>query len=91
MANAVDSPVTVLNLHCEQRIYPPYDPLHGTPNPMLMRRVSIETRQGTASFEQTDYGHPGRLNPWEPRGIPSGLVPRLEQLRALAEAAGALL
>lgn len=38
--------------------FPRYDPAHGTPDP-----------PGKAKFEQTDYGHPGRFNAWEPRGI----------------------
>jgi hypothetical protein len=74
----------------EQRVYPPYDALHGTPHAMLWRKVTITTPHGTAAFEQTDYGHPGKLNPWEPRGVASPLAPRLSELRAVAEALGAL-
>jgi hypothetical protein len=58
---------------------------------MLWRRVRVETPLGDAAFEQTDYGHPGRLNPWEPRGIAPALQPRLAQLRALVEAVAPLL
>ena len=86
-----DVPSPILRVQCEQRTYPPYDAFHGTPNPMLWRRVTIEIAAGNAAFEQTDYGHPGRLNAWEPRGIATPLVPKLAQLRAVAEAAGALL
>lgn len=75
----------------EQRSYPPYDPFHGTPDAMLWRRIVIETAGGTAVLEQTDYGHPGRLNPWQPRGVAGALLPRLPELRALAEAVAALL
>ncbi len=82
---------TTLRIECEQRTYPPHDAFHGTPSAMLWRLVRIETAQGRAAFEQTDYGHPGRLNPWEPRGIAAPLLPKLAQLRALAEAAAALL
>ena len=74
----------------EQRVYPPYDALHGTPHAMLWRKVTITTPRGTAAFEQTDYGHPGKLNPWEPRGVASPLAPRLAELRAVAEALGTL-
>ena len=88
---SAEAPVTIVSIRCEQRSYPPYDGFHGTPSPMLWRLVTIETPQGTAAFEQTDYGHPGKLNPWEPRGIASPLVPKLAQLRAVAEATGALL
>jgi hypothetical protein len=56
----------------------------------LWRRVTIDTAQGSAVLEQTDYGHPGRLNAWEPRGIAAPLASRLAQLGALAEAARAL-
>jgi hypothetical protein len=80
----------VISARCEQRVYPPYDALHGTPNPMLWRKVTIETPRGSAAFEQTDYGHPGRLNPWEPRGVASGLTAKLSQLQTVAEALAAL-
>jgi hypothetical protein len=81
---AVETAV-VARARFEQRVYPPYDDYHGTPNPMLWRRVTIETRRGSAAFEQTDYGHPGRLNPWEPRRVTPSLTGRLAQLRAVAE------
>jgi hypothetical protein len=76
----------VVSVRCEQRVYPPYDALHGTPNAMLWRSITIETPRGKATFEQTDYGHPGRLNPWEPRGIDQALLPHLRQLATVAEA-----
>ena len=74
----------------EQRVFPPYDGFHGTPHAMLWRRVTVTTPQGIATFEQTDYGHPGRLNPWETRGVASPLMPRLAELRGVAEALGAI-
>jgi hypothetical protein len=83
--------LAVLNVRCEQKTFPPYDAFHGTPSPMLWRKVTFETSHGQAAFEQTDYGHPGRLNAWEPRGIAPGLVPMLGQLRAAAEALGSLM
>ena len=79
-----------INAGLEQRVFPPHDGFHGTPHAMLWRRVTLTTPQGTAAFEQTDYGHPGRLNPWEPRGVASPLTPRLAELRGVAEALGAL-
>ena len=85
------APPVVLSARCEQRSYPPYDAFHGTPDAMLWRRVIIETSRGTATFEQSDYGHPGRLNDWEPRGIASPLVPKLAQLRALCDSVTAVL
>jgi hypothetical protein len=85
------TPTASVSLRLEERTYPPYDAFHGTNWPMRWRRLSIETATGTARFEQTDYGHPGRLNPWEPREVPVPLVGKTPQLLALAEAAGALL
>lgn len=74
-----------VNARLEQRVYPPYDALHGTPHAMLWRRVTIDTPRGQAVFEQTDYGHPGRLNPWEPRGVAPGLTGQLSRLMGIAE------
>ena len=81
---------STISASMEQRVYPAYDALHGTPHAMLWRKVTITTPHGTAAFEQTDYGHPGKLNPWEPRGVAAALAPRLSELRAVAEALGAL-
>lgn len=85
------SEVTVLSVRCEQRVFPPYHDFHGTPSPMLWRKATIDTPQGSAAFEQTDYGHPSRLNAWEPRGIAGPLLPKLSRLRAVAEALRGLL
>lgn len=70
---------------------PRYDASHGTPDPMVRRLAVLRTPKGEATLEQTDYGHPGRFNAWEPRGIPSALQPRTEELRVLCEAVGKLL
>ena len=88
MSEVVD--VRVISATCEQNVYAPYDVLHGTPNTMFLRRVIIETPQGRATLEQSDYGHPGRMNPWQPRGVDQRLLPRLGQLTAVAEALGEL-
>ena len=58
---------------------------------MVRRTLQFELPQGNATFEQTDYGHPGRFNPWEGRQIDAKLQPRTAQLLAAAEAIGALL
>ena len=79
--------VAVLTIRVEGEVFPPYHPFHGTNLPMQWRRVLIETSRGKATFEQTDYGHPGRFNPWEPRGIDSPLVSKVRELEALAAAA----
>ena len=86
-----DTTATVMRIECEERVFPPYDGFHATPSAMLWRRLSVSTPAGSATFEQTDYGHPGRLNPWEPRGIAAPLLQRLTELKALAEAVGAVL
>ena len=91
MSETSEAAATVLSVSCEQRIYPPYDAFHATPSPMLWRRATIETPEGRAVFEQTDYGHPGRLNDWEPRGIAVALAPRLQELRAALDALTRLL
>ena len=91
MATQITESVTVLALKCEQRVFPPYDDFHSTPNAMLWRRATIETPQGQAVFEQTDYGHPGRLNDWDPRGIAPALAPKLSLLKAALAGLGPLL
>ena len=91
MTAGSEATATIISVSCEQRVYPPYDAFHGTPHTMLWRRVTIETPKGTAAWEQTDYGHPGRLNPWDPRGIAPALVSRTAELQAVAAAVGALL
>ena len=70
---------------------PRYDASHGTPDPMVRRVMTIRLPKGAATFEQTDYGHPGRFNDWAPRGIDAALQPRTGELGALCEAVGALL
>ena len=81
------SSITTLAIRTEIKAFPPYDPFHGTNLPMVWRRVEIETAKGKATFEQTDYGHAGRFNPWETRGVDPGLLPAVRSLEALADAA----
>ena len=90
MADVANEADVVISARLQQQVYPPYDALHGTPHAMLSKRVTIETPRGKATFEQTDYGHPGRLNPWQPRGVPASLTAQLERLEAVAVAMGAL-
>jgi len=71
--------------------YPRYDPAHGTPDPMARRLLTVQLPKGVARFEQTDYGHPGRFNPWDPRGIDTLLQPHTTDLKALCEALTPLL
>ena len=70
---------------------PPHDASHGTPHAMVRRTMRFELPQGGADWEQTDYGHPGRFNPWEPRSIDAALQARTAELGKVAEAVGALL
>jgi hypothetical protein len=71
--------------------FPPHDPLHGTAHEMVRRVLEFDLPDGTARWEQTDYGHPGRFNEWEPRGIDARLQPKAAALKAAAAAIGALL
>jgi hypothetical protein len=75
---------TVLDLSVTEETLPRHDAAHGTPDPMVRRILTVRMERGSARFEQTDYGHPGRFNPWEPRGIDPALQPRTDDLRALA-------
>jgi hypothetical protein len=70
---------------------PRYDPAHGTPDPMVRRVAQLRLPAGQATFEQTDYGHPGKFNPWDSRGIDAKLQPRTEELRALCASLTSLL
>ncbi|HLB22614.1 MAG TPA: hypothetical protein VJP07_00820 [Dehalococcoidia bacterium] len=86
---ATDTRLMALSIVEEQ--YPRYDPAHGTPDPMVRRLLTIQLPKGSARFEQTDYGHPGRFNPWDPRGIDMPLQPRTNELTALCDALSSLL
>ena len=85
-----DAPVAA-ELTLREASFPPYDAAHGTPDPMVQRTLTIRVPGGTARFEQTDYGHPGRFNPWSPRGIDGALQPRTEELLRLCDALSHLL
>ncbi len=78
-------------IRVREETLPAHDPAHGTPHPVVRRTLDVELPQGVAHWEQTDYGHPGRFNPWEPRGIDVALQPRTAELRTAVEAVGGLL
>jgi hypothetical protein len=78
-------------IRLREETLPPHDPSHGTPHAMRRRVLEFELPQGRATFEQTDYGHPGRLNPWEPRHIDMRLQTNTAHLLVAAEAIGGLL
>jgi hypothetical protein len=84
-------PKTVLELTVTEERFPAYDPAHGTPDPMLRRLIELKLPHGSARFEQTDYGHAGRLNPWDARGIDARLQARTAALKALCDAITPLL
>ncbi len=81
--------VTDAEVRYREETLPAHDPSHGTPHPMVRRRLDFQLPKGEAHWEQTDYGHPGRLNPWEPRGIDVALQAWTAQLRTAAEVFGA--
>jgi hypothetical protein len=75
----------------QEEHFPRYDDAHGTPDPMVRRLATLTLPDGEAKFEQTDYGHPGRFNPWEPRGISPRLQARAQALRAICAPLDAIL
>ena len=86
-----DAASIVIEISVIEERFPPYDPEHATPDPMLRRTLTIRTSKASARFEQTDYGHAGRLNAWEPRGIDASLQARANELQALCNAITPLL
>ncbi len=86
-----DEATEIIALRATEQRFPPYDAAHGTPEPMVRRLLTLRLPKGEATFEQTDYGHAGRFNQWEPRGIATPLQPRTEELRAVCAALSALL
>jgi hypothetical protein len=47
--------------------------------------------KGQAQVDQTDYGHPGKMNPCYPQVIPTRLALKTQPILAAAEALAALL
>ncbi len=80
-----------LQITLTEEHFPRYDPAHGTPDPMVRRFLIMKLPAGEGKFEQTDYGHSGRFNAWEPRGIDVALQKRTEELRAICASLTALL
>lgn len=74
-----------------EELLPPMHPEHGTPHPVVRRVIAIAVEGKTATWEQTDYGHPGRFNPPDPRGVPIPLQPLTPKLAAAARAAAELI
>ena len=84
-------PSPIIEITVTEESFPRYDPAHGTPDPMIRRLATIRAGAAHARFEQTDYGHPGRFNPWDPRGIDPALQARTQQLRELCDQVSQLL
>ncbi len=82
---------SIADIAVTEQHYPRYDAAQGAPDPMVRRLLTITVPAGAARFEQTDYGHPGRFNAWEPRGIDNALQPRTPELLALCAAITTLL
>ena len=82
---------TLIEVSVTDEHYPRYDPAHGTPDPMVRRLATIHIAGADARFEQTDYGHPGRFNPWDARGVDAKLQPRTKQLLDVCAALSPLL
>jgi hypothetical protein len=82
---------TRIEISISEELFPRYDAAHGTPDPMIRRLATFKLPTGEATFEQTDYGHPGRFNNWEQRGLTSKLQPQEPALRAICASLEALL
>lgn len=80
-----------ITVRMSEETFPPHHDRHGTASTVVIRSLAFELPEGQALWEQSDYGHPGRFNEWEPRGIPARLQPRTADLKRAAEGLGALL
>lgn len=80
-----------LGVSVTQMLYPPYHERHGTNYPVVERLFAFHLPEGTAEVDQTDYGHPGRFNPFHARHVPAALQSKTGQLVAAAAALATLL
>jgi hypothetical protein len=80
-----------LDVKISQVILPSGDASHGTPDPVLKRTFIFDFADGQAQVDQTDYGHPGKMNPCYPQVIPMRMAAKTQQILAAAEALAALL
>ena len=89
---AAASQLGSLEVKINQVILPAGDASHGTPDPVLKRTFLFEFSDKTqAQVDQTDYGHPGKMNPCYPQVIPMKLAPKTQAILAAAEALAAVL
>lgn len=82
---------TRIEVSVTEEVFPAGHGSHGTPDPVLKRVFRFTLPAGEAQVDQTDYGHPGRMNPCYPQVIPSRLQTKTAQILAAAEALAALL
>lgn len=82
---------TTLSISITQQTFPAGDASHGTPDPMFKRVIRFDFAEGQAQVDQTDYGHPGKLNPCYPQVIPTRLQAKTGSILAAAEALAKLL
>ena len=73
----------LVNVSLVQEVLPAHHRLHGTPDPVVRRRMTVEVGASRAALEQTDYGHPGRFNPPQVRVLSATLADREAQFKAL--------
>jgi len=88
---AATSQLTSLDIRIRQQVLPSGDASHGTPDPVLKRSFFFAFPEGEAQVDQTDYGHPGKMNPCYPQVIPTRLAAKTQAILAAAEALAALL
>jgi hypothetical protein len=88
---AASTALTSLDIKISQQVLPAGDASHGTPDPVLKRTYVFNFPEGQAQVDQTDYGHPGKLNPCYPQVIPTRLQSKTQVILAAAEALSKLL
>ena len=80
-----------LQVSITQEIFPAGHGSHGTPDAMLKRVFRFTFPEGEAQVDQTDYGHPGKMNPCYPQVIPTRIQLRTPKILAAATALADLL
>jgi hypothetical protein len=87
----VATTLSSVEVKISQVVLPAGDGSHGTPDPVLKRTFLFDLPEGQAQVDQTDYGHPGKMNPCYPQVIPTRIAIKTPQILAAAEALAALL
>jgi hypothetical protein len=82
---------TALQVTVTQETLPAGHASHGTPDAVVKRVFKFTLPQGEAQVDQTDYGHPGKMNPCYPQVVPMHMAAKTTQLLAAAEALATLL